>query len=230
MTDLTIAIQHAPHRPDRRLWTQAMIEHLRGEDRDIPIALVEDTQRQGCWPTYRRTLEAAGEAPHHLVLQDDLGLCRDFVAAVKELIRVRPGNLIALYSNAKSVVAAMLRRESWIEKEGICGPAMIWPRELIGEFLAWQDAHIDPGFEFDTVRVTMWLVKTSRKAFATVPSLTQHLGCESSTLGLNCTSKVATWYIGDERSALDVDWSRGVASPVKDGPHVLPEWWEHFRE
>jgi len=228
--DLSIAIQHTPHRADRRKWTQAMIEQLRREDPSIPLVVIEDTELQGCWPTYRRTLEAAGDGSHHLVLQDDLGLCRDFIQSVKEVIRVRPKNLIALYTNASSVFNARERGEAWVEKLGVSGPAVIWPNEMIGEFLQWQDTHIDPNFLFDTVRVSMWLIKTSKRAFATVPSLTQHLGCVSSTLGLNSPSKVAAWFIGEDRSALDIDWSLGVSSPVKDGSNVRPEWWEHFKE
>ena len=230
MIDLSIAIQHTPSREDRRKWAQAMIEQLRSEDPSVPVAVIEDTQLEGCWPTYRRALEAAGEASHHLILQDDLALCRDFIRSVKEVIRVRPNNLLALYTNASAVSRARERGESWVEKLGVSGPSVIWPRELICEFLQWQDRHIDQDFLFDTVRVSMWLIKTSKRAFATVPSLTEHLGCESSTMGLNNPSKVATWFIGEDRSALDIDWSLGVSSPVTDGSNVRPEWWENFKE
>jgi hypothetical protein len=208
-----------------------MIKQLRSEDPSVPIRLIEDTQLEGCWPTYRRALEAAGDASHHLVLQDDLGLCMDFIQSVKEVIRARPNNIIALYTNSDSVFRARDRGEAWVEKAGACGPSVIWPKDLIAEFLQWQDTHIDPGFEFDTVRVSMWLIKTSKKAYVTVPSLTQHLGCESSTLGLNSPTKVAAWYIGADQSALGIDWSRGLSSPAaQDSTPIRPEWWDHFRE
>ena len=230
MSKISIAIQHTPSRTDRRRWVQAMLAQLRSESTDLPVALVEDPGLAGCWPTYRRALEAAGDAPHHLVLQDDLELCRDFTKAVEEVIRVRPENVIALYTNAESVLKARELGESWIEKSGVCGPSMIWPTYLISEFLEWQDKHIDPDFEFDTVRVSMWLIKTSKRAFATVPSLTQHLGYQSSTLGLNSPTKIAAWYVGENRSALGIDWSRGLLSPTTDTTVIHPEWWDHFHE
>lgn len=230
MTDLSIAIQHTPLHADRRQWVQAMIEQLRVEDPNISIALIEDTQLEGCWPTYRRALEAAGGASHHLVLQDDLGLCQDFIRSVKRVIKARPENLIALYTNANSVLTARDRAASWVEKSGVSGPSIIWPGDLIDEFLQWQDAHIDHDFQWDTVRVSMWLIKTSKRAFATVPSLTEHLGCVSSTMGLNDRDKVATWYIGADQSALGIDWSQGLSSPPKDTTDILPEWWAHFQE
>ncbi len=76
----------------------------------------------------------------------------------------------------------------------------------------------------------MWLLKTGRKAFATVPSLTEHLGCVSSTMGLNNPAKVATWYIGDDRSAVDIDWTKGLESPLSEATLVRPEWWAHCRD
>ena len=230
MIDLSIAIQHTPNNADREKWARAMIEQLRGENPKTRLAVIEDAHRQGCWPTFRRALEAAGGASHHIVLQDDIELCRDFIRSVKRLIRVRPRHLIALYTNSDGVYRARARGHSWIEKFGVCGPAMVWPKNLIGEFLRWQDAHINPDFEFDTVRVSMWLIKTSKRSFATVPSLTQHLGFRSSLLGLNDPSKVAAWYIGENRSALDIDWSRGFLAPVKDTTRIYPEWWAHYRE
>lgn len=230
MSTLSIAIQHTPSRADRRKWSQAMIEQLRSEDPSVQIVLIEDAQLEGCWPTYRRALEAAGDASHHLVLQDDLGLCKDFIRSVTEVISARPNNLIALYTNSVCVFTARERGESWVEKVGASGPSVIWPKELIAEFLQWQDRHINRDFEFDTVRISMWLIKTSRRAFATVPSLTQHLGCESSTLGLNSPTKVAAWYLGEDRSALDIDWSQGLLSPAIDNTPIREEWWDHFRE
>ena len=230
MTDLSIAIQHTPAYSDRREWVRAMVSQLSKENPDIPLTIIEDTEREGCWPTYRRALLAAGSASHHLVLQDDIGLCRDFIASVANVIRARPGNLISLYTNAAAVSKARAKGDAWIEKAGICGPAMIWPKDSIGEFLEWQDAHIDPAFAWDTVRVSMWLIKTSKRAFATVPSLTQHLGCGLSTMGLNGRSKVAAWYIGAEKSALGIDWSQGLRSPERDSTSVRPEWWQYFHE
>jgi hypothetical protein len=230
MTDLTIAIQHTPLHSNRCEWVRAMVSQLSAENPQIPLTIVEDSEGEGCWPTHRRALLAAGSASHHLVLQDDVGLCRDFIASVAKVIRARPGNLISLYTNTTAVFRARARREAWIEKAGICGPAMIWPKDLIREFLDWQEAHIDRAFAWDTVRVSMWLIKTSKKAFATVPSLTQHLGCGLSTLGLNGRSKVAAWYIGADRSALGIDWSQGLRSPERDSASIRPEWWQYFHE
>jgi hypothetical protein len=206
-----------------------MVEKLQTEQPDIKIEIVEDREREGSWPTYLRTLQCANGASHHLMLNDDLTFCRDFVASVKEVIQARPNDLISLYTNSQMVFTARHRRESWIQNSGVEGAAVIWPTALIAEFIEWQSVHIAPEFPLEDVRVSMWLSKTSRRSFATVPSLIQHLGCGNSLLGQNGLSKVAAWYVGDERSARGIDWLQGRRRPAGHRMHIRPEWWQHFR-
>ena len=228
MTKLSIAIQHRPDRADRRRWTEANIAQVRHENSNVSISVVEDIQCEGFWPTFRRSLEAARDGSHHLVLQDDLGLCKDFINSVEELVRVRPKDLIELYTGSKFVPAVRDRGESWLKKSSISGPATIWPRPFIDEFLSWQSKHIDQSCPYDDVRVSIWLMRTSKKAFATVPSLVEHLGWNSSTQGLNGPTRVATWFIGEHRSGMNIDWSRGLESPLQDPTDIRSEWWKFY--
>lgn len=206
-----------------------MVKKLRAEQPAIQIEIVEDRKRDGSWPTYLRTLQAASGDSHHLMLNDDLTLCKDFVASVREVIRARPNDLISLYTNSRVVFTARRRGESWVQNSGVEGAAVIWPRALITEFIEWQSVHIAPDFPVEDVRVSMWLSMTSRRSFATVPSLIQHLGWGSSSVGLNARSKVAAWYVGDKRSALGIDWKQGLRSPARETMFIRPEWWGHFR-
>ena len=229
MTDLSIAIQHTPGRADRREWVRAMVKQLRRENADVPLVVVEDKKREGSWPTFLRTLQAASGATHHLALNDDLALCKDFVASVRRVIRARPDHLISLYTNSRVVFKAWHRRESWIQNSGVEGAAVIWPTRLIAEFIEWQSVHVASNFPWEDVRVSMWLHKTSKPAFATVPSLTQHLGVGASLLGLNGLSKVAAWTLAPDRSALGIDWSQGLRRPAKETMRIRPEWWQYFQ-
>lgn len=230
MSALSIAIPHRPDRVDRRRWVEASIAQLREEDASLPITVVEDTRCEGFWPTFRRALEAAGDVSHHLVLQDDLGLCKDFIGTVNVLTRMRPQDLIELYTGSKFVTTVRERGESWLEKSRVSGPAVIWPRHYIGEFLDWQSRHIRPSCPYEDVRVSIWLMKTSKRAYATVPSLVEHLGWNSSTHGLNAPTRVAAWFIGERRSGMSIDWSRGLDSPSRDPGDIRSEWWSYYRD
>ncbi len=227
--DLSIAIQHTPGFVDRRRWVEGIVAQLTAEQTDVAVTVVEDIDREGCWPTYLRTLNVASGAAHHLVLQDDVALCKDFISSVREVIQARPENLVALYTNSHSVFAARNRRESWIETARVGCPALIWPYTLIGEFIAWQRKHIAKNFPWDDARVSMWLTKTSKRAFATVPSLAQHDGCQASILGLNGKSKTAAWYVGSKRSGRGIDWTQGRRSPAKDWTQIKQDCWQYFR-
>jgi len=227
-TELSVAIQHAPWADDRRRWVAAMLDQLHAEAPELRVRVVADHDREGCWPTFRRALRPGPGCSHHLVLQDDLELCDEFVATLLAAIRSRPDAILNLYTSSDIAPLALARGHAWLEKPGVAGPSMLWPAELIEEFLDWQARHVVPEFEYDTVRVSMWLIKTGRKAYATVPSLTQHLGAVSSTLGLNDEDKIALCY---ERGAgPKIDWTRGLQTPTFDKYGIAETWWEHFRE
>jgi hypothetical protein len=227
--DLSIAIQHTPDNADRRTWVECILKQLAAERPALRVEVVEDRKREGSWPTFLRTLKAASGATHHLMLNDDVSLCKEFVTSVEGVIRARPNNLISLYTNSQWVFTARHRREAWIEKPCIEGAAMLWPRALIAEFIAWQSVHIARDFPWEDVRVAIWLLMTSKRAFATVPSLVQHVGCGKSLLGLNCSSKTATWYLGNSRSGVGIDWTQGRRSPVKDPMPIHPGWRQSVR-
>jgi len=229
--DFSVAIQHTPDRADRRSWLKSILTRLRTEEPGIAIEVIEDKTREGCWPTYLRCLEAASTSPasHHLVLQDDLTFCKDFVGCLRKVIQARPKQLIGLFTSSRAVFRARQRGDSWIQESAVAGHAVIWPKELIREFIEWESAHIASVFPWDDLRVSMWLIKKSKPVFATVPSLTQHLGFEASLLGLNSRSKVAAWYVGDKRSGLGIDWSQGLRSPVKVRTQIQMESWRYYR-
>mgnify|MGYP003693770319 CR=1 FL=1 len=70
----------------------------------------------------------------------------------------------------------------------------------------------------EDVRVSMWLVKTRRPAFATVPSLAEHLGVGASLLGLNGNIKgCCRGHRHQIARALGIDWIAAVCErPVRD--------------
>src|SRR5262249_51425975 len=138
MENFSIAIQHTPQREDRREWVRRMLAQLNAENPEANVTVVEDKEREGCWPMYRRALKASGGGSHHLVLQDDLSLCADFIRSVAGVIRARPSNLVSLYTNSALVAEVRQRGESWLEKPAM-GPSVVWPQTLIQEFLEWQD-------------------------------------------------------------------------------------------
>ena len=226
---LSVAIQHVPEDPQRAAWVAAACDQLRRESPETTVTVIADVHREGCWATYRRALLAADDATHHLVLQDDAELCRAFVPALLRALTARPEALVSPFTSAHATYTARHRNESWLELSQTGGLALVWPRAFIDAFLAWEADHVNPAMTWDDVRVSMWLAKTGRSVYATVPSLVEHLGWNASTLGLNHPAKVAAWFVGHDGKALQVDWLQGRSHPVQVRTPIAGEHWQHFR-
>jgi hypothetical protein len=235
---LSVSIMHAPGFPDRRVHLADLCRALGDEalrEHTLGFSVVEDPDGAGPWPTGRRALLEAHRhgATHHLVLQDDIMVCRDFLPTMKALIGLKPDAPLSPFAPFSTVRVARRRGKAWARiPGGAWGQAVCLPRELIDEFLAWTDRHVATEGFFERcgydARLGMFLVKTKHDAWCPAPSLVEHVGARSSTLGFN-VDKQAAWYIGDDASGLAVDWTRGLDAPTATLNVVPDSLWEFYR-
>jgi len=177
----------------------------------------------GCWPTARRVWEALVELPgtHALVLQDDVGVCRDFRATLDRCVHARPESPLGFYAPRKAVDEARARGDAWVPiPDGVWGPSLLLPKPWVPEMLAWLDDPESysskhkrlirdfPASSWYDRRVEAFLRHSERlPVWHTVPSLVEHLAASRSLLGHNNASRVARWFIGEDVSGLTVDWA-----------------------
>lgn len=220
---LSLAITHVNTRPDRRAHVANMLRKMGGPD-----ALNRDTVRwqvtvdsgKGLWPNHWRSWASgmmASGATHHMVMEDDLTLCEDFIEGVREAISWAPHGPISIYSNRKVIEECRRVGSSWARVEdGMWGQALILPTEQVTEFIRWDREYLRPdAFAYDT-RLVMWSLSTGKGIWCTVPSLVDHAGAASSTIGYSDARRISRWFIGEDVSALSVDWSKGVEDPPRD--------------
>lgn len=173
----------------------------------------------GLWPNHYRSWASgmlSGEATHHLVMEDDLALCKDFLEGVIEAISWAPHGPISLYINRKVVDDCREAGSSWARVEdGMWGQALILPSEQVVEFIRWDRENLRPeAFAYDS-RLAMWSLATGKPVWCTVPSLVEHAGAGASTIGYSNSRRVSRWFIGENASALDIDWSQGAVDPPR---------------
>ncbi len=213
MIRLSVALQHHPARADR---IAPILAGLEGFSR---AQVVTDTQSAGVWPTAKRAWRAIRHgATHHLVLQDDVVLCRDFTQAATKALEARPDVPVCFYANRLAVDQARAQGSSWaVIADGAWGQAICLPVGLVEDFLAWEARTVRPDFQPYDSRVAMWAVRTRRPFWCTVPSLVEHDGDKESLLGHHAPRpRVARWFIGADTSGLSVDWAKGVDAPARD--------------
>ena len=153
MNKLSIAIMHCPFYEERKTIVQKIINQL-GKANILneleDFAVIEDWKKRGVWHTAKKSWEfcLSTDATHHLVIQDDISLCNDFIHTVKELIKVFPKKIMCLYANRKICEQAKEKDIRWIGiADGIWGQACLLPKEETENFLEWDNNHIKKEFK-----------------------------------------------------------------------------------
>lgn len=170
------------------------------------------------WHTGRRAIAAVpDDATHHLVLQDDAVIPADLVAGVEAALDyVPPDAAMSLYLGRKgpdqarvNAIATAGQDRSWI----------VIPRMLHGVAVVLPAAWCEPiaafaprGIEMYDARISRWLVRHRCEVWYPNPSLVDHDESSPSLLGhdRHDGGRVAYRFIGQDRSALDFDPTRGV--------------------
>lgn len=191
---------------------------------DIPVIWDEINNR---WDTGRRSMLAYDPAcSHHMVIQDDVLVCRDLIEGVKRALehvpadaplcgyvgRVRP-NKAQVYEavdRAYAVGASFLTMHTlnW-------GPLIVVPTNIIDEMIAHCDPLPVPNYDKRLSRY--WELKRHVRVWYTWPNLVDHRDGPSLIPGRigtdranNHKSRTAHHFLGCDRSALDVDWTGPV--------------------
>lgn len=198
--------------PKRRAFIDQLLPKLPGAE----VVLDEKNDR---WDTGRRSLLAFDPAAaFHLVVQDDAVLSKDFVRACEVVAGAAGERPVALYTGKirphQHTVTPAVRHARrigapWLEMEGPWwGVAIIVPSAHIPELVHWGDAH--PTIRNYDRRIAAWYEDRGIKCWYTVPSLVDHrpVAENPSLIAGRSGNRCAHWFIGENRSGLEVDWTR----------------------
>lgn len=190
-------------------------ELLERLDREVEVVW---DRRNDRWDTGSRAMLAHDPAAdYHLVLQDDAVVPPDLLAGVERALRERPavgdGKPVSLYlgrhSAFRHAVDAMGDDVSWVTINGLnWGVGIVMPTALIGECMKWcRPRHDVPNYD---KRISRWLETKRMETWHTWPCLVNHRESPSLVPGRGYRGRVASRFVGEEVSALDVDWSGRV--------------------
>mgnify|MGYP003634423840 CR=1 FL=1 len=229
MITLSVAIMSGSFDSERRSMVERLIREIHPEwisRLTMDFQVISDWWKSGCWPTAKRCWEHGVSigATHHLVLQDDIAVCNDFLLAVHELIRAKPDNVIGLYANRKICEQAREQDARWVSiPDGTWGQAILMPTAKVANFLEWESKHIKPEFKWDDSRVALWAMNQGEQVLCPQPSLVEHASPEKSLLGHSRASRVARWF--EKESPVGLDWAGGL---VLSAPPAMPSSYKEF--
>lgn len=222
---VTLSVAVMAH-PAREAWVPDLVAAL---DHPDP-AVVWDEGWNDRHETGLRALRAYDPgATHHLVVQDDGLVCRDLCAALTRAVVTageRPlGLMVGRHRPDHQRISlleeiARLTGAPWFAMEGPWwGVGLVVPTCHIGELTAWYQRQETPNYDR---RISRWYARQGVDCWYTVPSLVDHRGADenpSLVPGRTGRTRVARRFLGTDRSALDLDWSKTAVEPdaVDDG-------------
>jgi len=120
----------------------------------------------------------AGDAPYHLVIQDDAIPCPGFVEKVETLCDRLGDRLAMLFYRHKSrkagwgpVIDEAVKGRDFVMRGKLLGPAVIYPTDRLEDCIAACDAMPDRLGSDD--RIKEW-ARTRLDTLVTIPSLVDH--------------------------------------------------------
>lgn len=177
-----------------------------------------DSMLQGLWWNAKRCHNSfRPEHTHQLVLQDDLTFCKDFVETVYKILEVAPDKIISLYSSQGEATKVVEQGKHWLTRNGISGQAIVMPVSTEQRWQLWYNRNIpnSPTDLGDDIRISMYIHFVEKVCWLPVPTVVQHIGNMSSTLGYNHPGKYSKTFIGEDKSGLGIDWATGFDHPKK---------------
>lgn len=203
----------------------------RAEDLPGLLALLEDGRHRvrvlvdrgrGLWDTASRAWDSwPVGATHHLVLQDDILPCRDFLQGVERALSVVPTEIVSFYCARAAQRIAVERGISWCTSRTISSAlAVAMPVHDVAHWLSWCRTWVKESYPHDDARLSLWALHHGRTIYFTCPSLVEHIGFDRSLMGHRSPAgkpRLAAVYIGSQASALGIDWSRIEGAPRDPG-------------
>lgn len=185
---------------------------------NVRVPVLYDDEGLGCWNNASRAFKAIQSgATHHVVMQDDIILCKNFVPTVTHLCELRPNSIMSLFSMRKSTREAVERDIRWVEaKYGVWGQAIVMPVSLIPRMFRWVEQHVSSDWYSEDARISLWMEHHKIPGYVPAPNIVEHVDGKSMLGHSTPLARKSRLFIGENTDGLSVDWTRGLETPLTD--------------
>jgi len=210
MITISASIMHASFDEGRRKSVSELTYQLYSQgayEKWTEISIIKDANRHGPWWTAKQCWQkgATSNATHHILMQDDILLCKHFVEGIEAVIEGFPNDIISLFAMPRKNFDGSCR---WGEAEGTWGPSIVMPSALVKEFLVWEAENINPSLKHDDSRISLFAKLNNRTVKVPFPNLVDHRDNEVKTVQGNRWSRprMSVDFMGS-RNPNDFDWT-----------------------
>lgn len=214
---LSISIMHCSWNVDRVIMLNDIVRKLGNISLLSGFSISDDIDKKNIWWNCKQAWsQVPDNSTHHLVLQDDMMPCKNFIPTLYEIIRLNPDKIIHIFASNKAVMDALDQGKRWYTTpDGSWGGSVILPRKHFG-WCQWADEHFNDFSPIcDDTRMDYYAICNQELIWSVAPSLIEHIGYDKSLIGNAPMSwRLSRKYIGDE-DPLDIDWSKGSNDPVE---------------
>ena len=218
MIQLSISIMHCSWNAERVTMLRQIMERLNPHlDQLINFHIADDVEKKGIWWNYKQALaHRHPRSTHHLVLQDDMLPCKNFIPALHKILYLKQAEIIHIFASNNAVHEALAQDKHWYtQTDGSWGGSIILPRHKF-DWVDWADEYLnDFSKNCDDQRFDHYVMCHRFKIWSVAPSLIEHIGYDKSLIG-NSPKKwrLSKKYIGDD-NPLEIDWTKGLTDPVE---------------
>jgi len=210
MIELSVTIMNSAFSMERVMNVERIIDKLGKETIQKywkKFEVIRDFEKKGAWYVAKKCwlFGACSNSTHHLVLQDDIDVSKNFVQGILKIIEACPQDILTLSTFPRKNFTGKTR---WGLIEGVYGQGIVMPKEKLIEFLNWQDKHILSNFPHDDSRISLFCKYIKYPIKVPFPNPIQHLDNHfKSTMGNKWNRpRISENYIGNN-DPLTIDWS-----------------------
>jgi len=177
---------------------QEMVDYLLDKLGDVPVFYDDG---QGIWHNrVQATLAYDKNATHHLVLQDDAILCKDFITQVCSEINKRPEHILNLYFGNRVKMREAAQKAlpnggyetNWLS----WGVGIVTPTKYIEEMISYCNG-IQGLDNHDDTRMARYIRHKGLKVWYPLPSLVDHRVSQSLMENVEGSHRVAFKFLGE---------------------------------
>jgi len=216
---LSISVMHCSWSAYRVAMLRDIIERLGDLSSLVSFSICDDVNKNGVWWNCKQAWSKVHpESTHHIVLQDDMMPCKNFIQTLYAIIQMRPENIVHIFASNDAAIKALEEDKHWYTTpDGSWGGSIILPRKHFG-WCEWSDEHFqDLERLYDDARMDFYAICNEQLIWSITPSLIEHVGYDKSLIrNAPLKYRMSRKYIGDS-DPMDIDWSKGANNPFVGG-------------